>query len=72
MLCLAKNLSLSIKKTVVEFDEYEKDIRRSMNYGHTFGHAIEKIINFKIPHGLAVLIGIHMANNYSLENSLMN
>ena len=68
----ALNLSLSIKKAVVEFDEYEKDIRRSMNYGHTFGHAIEKIINFKIPHGLAVLIGIHMANNYSLKNSLMN
>ena len=68
----ALELSLSIKKSVVDFDEYEKDVRRSMNYGHTFGHAIEKLVNFKIPHGLGVLLGIHIANNFSKEKNFMN
>ena len=61
----AIRLSLSIKKSVVDFDEYEKDVRRSMNYGHTFGHALEKYLDFRLPHGIAVLIGMHIANIYS-------
>ena len=60
----ALSLSLSIKKSVVDYDEYEKDVRRSMNYGHTFGHAIEKLVNFTIPHGIAVLIGMHISNTF--------
>lgn len=50
--------SLLIKKTIVEKDEYEIDIRRSMNFGHSIGHAYEALLNYKIPHGLAVAIGI--------------
>ena len=61
----AIKISLSIKKAVVDFDEYEQDIRRSMNYGHTFGHALEKYLDFRLPHGIAVLIGMHIANIYS-------
>ncbi len=68
----ALNLSLSIKKSVVEYDEYEKDVRRSMNYGHTFGHAIEKLCDFQIPHGLGVLLGMHMSNTFSLKEGIMN
>ena len=68
----ALKLSLSIKKSVVDFDEYEIDVRRSMNYGHTFGHAIEKLSNFKIPHGLAVLLGIQIANKFSCSKEFMD
>ena len=68
----ALRLSLSIKKSVVDFDEYETDVRRSMNYGHTFGHAIEKLVDFKLPHGLAVLIGMHIANRFSYQNGSMS
>ena len=68
----ALSLSLSIKKAVVDFDEYEKDIRRSMNFGHTFGHAIEKLLEFSIPHGIAVLLGMQMANEYSRACGLMS
>ncbi len=68
---LALRISLSIKKSVVDFDEYETDVRRSMNYGHTFGHAIEKLVDFKLPHGLAVLIGMHIANRFSFKNGSM-
>ena len=50
--------SLLIKKAVVEEDEYEFDIRRSMNYGHSYGHAIEVLCNHSIPHGKAVIIGM--------------
>lgn len=68
----AVSLSLSIKKSVVEFDEYERDVRRSMNYGHTFGHAIEKLSDFQIPHGLGVLLGMHIANKYSTSIGIMS
>jgi len=68
----AVSVSLSIKKTVVDFDEYERDVRRSMNYGHTFGHAIEKLSNFQIPHGLSVLLGMHIANTYATTIGLMS
>jgi len=67
----AVSLSLSIKKAVVEFDEYERDARRSMNYGHTFGHAIEKLSGFQIPHGLGVLLGMHIANLYATSIGIM-
>ena len=43
-----------------------------MNYGHTFGHAIEKLVNYKLPHGLAVLIGMHIANQFSFQKGSMN
>ena len=67
----AVSVSLSIKKSVVDFDEYERDVRRSMNYGHTFGHAIEKLSSFQIPHGLGVLLGMHIANVYSTAIGIM-
>ena len=54
--------SLNIKKKFIEKDEFERKERIFLNYGHTFGHAIESTSNFKIPHGIAVSIGMHMAN----------
>ena len=38
-----------------------------LNLGHTFGHAIELLSNYKIPHGYAVAIGTVMAAEYALE-----
>ena len=54
--------SLIIKKAVVEEDEFEKNYRRSMNYGHSIGHALEAITKFSFPHGMAVSIGICIEN----------
>jgi len=59
------DLSLSVKKLVVEHDEFELNERKSMNYGHTFAHAIEKITLFAIPHGFAVTLGLILANRLS-------
>src|SRR5207249_494575 len=57
--------SLSIKKKFVEADELDRDVRNLLNYGHTFGHAFESATKFKIPHGIAVLMGIHAATYFS-------
>ena len=57
LLNIIKN-SLLVKKAVVEKDEYEFDIRRSMNFGHSFGHALEVLCNHSIAHGKAVTIGM--------------
>jgi 3-dehydroquinate synthase len=54
--------SLEIKKEFIEVDEFDLGIRNIFNYGHSFGHAIESATQFAIPHGIAVSIGIDMAN----------
>jgi 3-dehydroquinate synthase len=47
-----------IKAEVVQEDPHEQGKRRILNYGHTIGHAIEKLSDFTIPHGAAVSIGM--------------
>ena len=50
--------SLLAKKYFIEIDEFDKKERLLLNFGHTFGHAIEGASNYGIPHGIAVGIGI--------------
>jgi 3-dehydroquinate synthase len=54
--------TLSIKKAVIEHDEFDSCERKSLNYGHSFGHAIEAMTNYKVSHGEAVLFGIELIN----------
>jgi len=54
--------SLMAKQMVIEEDEYESDLRRILNYGHSFGHALEAIAGHTVPHGLGVLWGIDVIN----------
>lgn len=54
--------SLNVKKKVIETDEYELDYRRILNYGHTFGHALEALTHYEIPHGLGVAWGLDLIN----------
>lgn len=56
-------LALLIKKSVIEIDEYEHNIRRALNYGHTIGHAIEPLTSYKVPHGIAISLGMVMENH---------
>ena len=63
--------SLEIKKEYIEIDEFDKNKRRIFNYGHTFGHAIESLTKYKVPHGIAVSIGMDMANFISVKKGLM-
>lgn len=49
--------SCNIKKLVVEKDPTEKGERALLNFGHTIGHAIEKLRNFTMTHGECVALG---------------
>jgi len=58
--------SLEIKAEIVSEDEKEKGIRKFLNFGHTFGHAIELYGEFKeFSHGQSVAIGMLMAMELS-------
>lgn len=59
--------SLLIKKKLIEIDEFDEGPRNVMNYGHSFGHAIESATNYFIPHGVAVTIGMDLANYVAVE-----
>ena len=59
--------SLLMKKNLIEMDEFDKNERNVMNYGHSFGHAIETATNYSIPHGIAVTIGMDMANYIAVK-----
>ena len=63
--------SCKIKKNVVEKDEKEKNLRKILNFGHTFGHAFEASLGFskKLNHGEAVLLGINAALKFSLKKN---
>ena len=54
-----------LKSKVVKEDEFEKDRRRLLNFGHTLGHAVEK--QYELMHGEAVAIGMVFAAKLSEE-----
>ena len=64
--------TLLIKKKFIEKDEFDKGKRLILNYGHTFGHAIEKITDYKMPHGVAVAHGMNMANFVSWKKNFIS
>lgn len=59
--------SLRIKKQFVEQDEFDRGLRNVLNYGHSFGHAIEAATGYAIPHGIAITIGMDMANSVAVD-----
>ncbi len=61
--------SVVIKSVIVNRDEHELGERRKLNFGHTFGHAFEKIL--KIPHGEAVAAGMVAAAALSVEQGCL-
>ena len=66
--------SCKIKKNIVEMDENEKNLRKILNFGHTFAHAYEAALNYsrKLNHGEAVLLGIMSAITFSLKIKLLS
>ena len=55
--------SCRIKRDVVEKDPTEQGERALLNFGHTIGHAVEKLKNFSMAHGQCVAVGC-MASAY--------
>ena len=60
-------LCIRYKKYIVEEDEKESNLRRLLNLGHTFAHAIEKLSGYEIPHGLAVAKGLKIISDISIK-----
>lgn len=57
---------LRIKENIADGDVYESGKRKLLNLGHTFGHAIESLSGFSIPHGECVVKGINFALRISV------
>jgi 3-dehydroquinate synthase len=62
--------SVIIKSSIVNRDEKEKGERRKLNFGHTFGHAIEKIT--RIRHGEAVSVGMVLASEFGVKRQRLS
>lgn len=64
-------ICLKLKSSVVEKDEKESGLRKILNLGHTFGHALEEETKYKrYTHGYAVVLGLMFIFNYALKNNL--
>ncbi len=61
--------SMVIKSEIVNRDERETGERRKLNFGHTVGHAVEKV--HKLPHGEAVSIGMMVAAKLSAQKGYL-
>ena len=64
--------SIECKRKVVEEDEKEKSLRKVLNYGHTFGHAIEESSALKLLHGEAVGIGMLYFTSFKVKEDLID
>ncbi|MEO5346974.1 MAG: hypothetical protein H7834_11440 [Magnetococcus sp. YQC-9] len=62
--------ALRIKQGYIERDEFDRNERLVFNYGHSFGHAIETASRFAIPHGVAVTMGMDLANRIAVLRGL--
>jgi 3-dehydroquinate synthase len=64
--------ALAVKRAVVEVDEFELDLRRSMNFGHSIGHALEAITGHAVPHGTAVAVGVLVEADISHQRGMLS
>ena len=61
---------VDIKRQVVEQDELDSSIRMILNYGHTLGHAIEKVTNHAVTHGHGVAMGMVLITRLGIKLGL--
>ena len=64
-------LSLQAKRWFIEIDEFDQKERLTLNFGHTFGHAIESASDFAINHGAAVGLGMLCALEFAGSRGLV-
>jgi 3-dehydroquinate synthase len=64
--------AVELKADVVAKDEKEENLRMILNCGHTVGHAIEKLSEYKTAHGYAVALGILVEAKISFLSGLLN
>jgi len=64
--------SCKIKKFIVERDEQDLGMRQLLNFGHTIGHALEQVSNYKLSHGMAVAFGIIAESYMALKLGILS
>jgi 3-dehydroquinate synthase len=64
---MAISQSCFIKKDIIEKDEKEEGTRRQLNFGHTIGHALERLTDYCLSHGEAVALGILVEGHLSVQ-----
>lgn len=64
--------SLEFKKSYIEKDEFDRGIRIHLNFAHTFGHAIESVTHYDVPHGTTVAMGTIVANYISYSRNYLH
>lgn len=69
LLTVLVSRSVNFKAKVVTEDERETGLRRILNFGHTYGHAVE--MQMSVKHGFAVASGMELATYFSLEKGLI-
>jgi 3-dehydroquinate synthase len=62
--------TLAVKQWFIETDEFDQAERRLLNFGHTWGHALESATSFAIPHGVAVAIGMMASICYTQHQAI--
>jgi len=63
---------IKIKKSIITKDEKENHIRKILNYGHTFGHIIEKLSEYKISHGEGISTGMVLINKIAVNKKFLS
>lgn len=63
------SMAVNFKSSIVSEDEKESGARRILNFGHTFGHALEMFMSIK--HGYAVALGMELAALFSAEKGFI-
>ena len=61
---------VTLKRDIVNADEYDRGCRQLLNLGHTVGHAVEKLSGFTVLHGQAVAIGMRVITRASAAKGL--
>ena len=63
---------IKMKLSVVAKDPYESGLRRCLNVGHTLGHAIETVSDFRLTHGEAISIGMAFALRLAVKKKRLD
>jgi 3-dehydroquinate synthase len=64
--------NVRIKAAVVAEDPFERGVRAHLNFGHTFGHAIERVSNYAVSHGAAVALGMVAACSLAVDLEMLD
>ncbi|CRX39377.1 3-dehydroquinate synthase [Estrella lausannensis] len=70
---IASNIpaAIALKEYVVKQDLHDNGMRHLLNFGHTIGHALESALDYRIPHGLAVLLGMQLESRISTRMGIL-